>query len=130
MCKNDNKKNYQSMVLSLFDAASKGESEDMKNFKLIEMPFFQDVFGKTPLDYALSIDEDKSFYKSKLSIFVSSKEWKSGKETLENTQKPKLLINECIYNALYVKDTSTNQNKNTSSRSFSEKTEKTDSKKA
>ena len=122
------------MVLSLFDAASKGESEDMKNFKLIEMPFFQDVFGKTPLDYALSIDEDKSFYKSKLSIFNKSfdksEEKLKNTENTDNTYKTKLLINQCIYNALYVKDTSTNQNKNTSSRSFSEKTEKTDSKKA
>ena len=110
------------MVLSLFDAASKGESEDMKFLKPIEMPFFQDIFGQTPLDYALSIVKDESFYKSKLSIFVSSKEWKSGKETLENTQRPKLLINECIYNALYVGD------KDTSWWSYSKKPEKNDRK--
>ena len=124
MCKNDNKKNYQSMVLSLFDAASKGESEDMKFLKPIEMPFFQDIFGQTPLDYALRIVKDESFYKSKLSIFIHPEELKSEKKKLENTQRTKLHINECIYNALYVED------KNTSQWSYSKKTEKNDRKKA
>ena len=78
----------------------------MKHFEPIEMPFFQDIFGNTPLDYALSIEKDESFYKSKLSIFAPPKIEKDEKKLLEDADYYKLKINQCIYNALNFEDTS------------------------